>query len=273
MRKAIFLVVVLVLATASVAVGDSIDGFTVIGNGGLSSAVAGVSSNSFWWAGTGASTEVNGSILRSYDFDPLSGSFRGVTPPPFAENGLYSGSLLLSNSFTVNGSQAISLTYGALSGAPFAFGNFAFALLLNDSQVAAVLGVVSPMNLHSTSDEPFLGTIFTSPSPGVQLNVDFQTQAYPAGFQLGSSSYGCFGDSAGPCQSEFTSTYTPGAGTYQLLFGDFGNANAPTAVAVKSVRVPEERTLLESFTALLLSIPYILWRKKAERRPLAMHIR
>ena len=80
MPKAIFLIWVIVLAFAGVAVADS--SFTVVGEGGYSPAVAGVSTNPFWWAGKGTQGTVPGSVLTGYGFDPLAGSFNGVTPAP-----------------------------------------------------------------------------------------------------------------------------------------------------------------------------------------------
>lgn len=248
MRQTISFIFIFVLAFAGVAVADPLN-YTVMGYGGLSPAVAGVSENSFWWAATNtAGATVPGSMLTSYGFDPLSGSARGVTPAPYSSNNLFSGSLLLSTPFTVSGTQALTVSFGELAVRPFAYGNFEFAVLLNSStsQVAALLGIESPMTLVGTEDQNYLGTFFTPLSPGVQMTTDYYHGAYPANFTLGGIQYDqCSGDHAGPCQSELTSTYTPAAGSYQLLFGAYGKGNnGPVAVVVDSVSVPEEGSII-----------------------------
>lgn len=266
MPKVMFLIWTFVLAFAGVAAADSI-GFTVTGSGGLSPAVAGVSANSFWWAGTGPQGTVPGSVLTGYGFDPLSGSFQGVTPPPYSHNDLYTGSLLLSTPFTVNGTQGVTVNFGELSAQQFAYGNFEFAVLLQNSQTAAILGIVSPVaTLVGTEDQNSLGTLFTPLSPGVHLTVNYANAAYPESFQLGGTQFACTGtagDFQGPCQGDFTSAYTPARGTYQLLFGAYGQypRNGPTAVAVKSVSVPEGDTWADLLVSVLaLSLACWRWR-------------
>jgi hypothetical protein len=60
MRKTIFLIWVFAFAFVGIAVADSLN-YTVMGYGGLSPAVAGVSANLFWWAGTDTLGTVPGS--------------------------------------------------------------------------------------------------------------------------------------------------------------------------------------------------------------------
>ncbi len=244
MRNFLFTIAIF-LASTCASWADSLT-YTVVGYGGLSSPIAGVSTNSFWWAGWGGTSlpSVSGTVLTSYGFDPLSATVRGITPAPYAENEVFSGSLLLSNSFTVNGTQGITTTFGGLSAQAFGYETFDFALLLKDSQMAAILGITSPMLPFGIDDEPHPGSNFTSVTPGVQTTVNYQFASYPAGFQLGNMQFGCYNQGsqnwAGPCQSEITSTYMPAAGTYQLLFGNFSKTTATSAIAVKSVTVPEE---------------------------------
>jgi hypothetical protein len=149
-----------------------------------------------------------GLVLTGYDFDPLSGSFQGVTAAPYSHNDLYSGSLLLSMPFAVNGTQGVTVNFGELSAQQFAYGNFECAVLLQNSE-AAILGIVSPVaTVVGTEDENRLGTRFTPLSPGVQLTVNYANAAYPESFQLGGTQFACTGnaDFQGPCQGDFTST-------------------------------------------------------------------
>jgi len=219
------------------------------------------------WAGTSDQSMVSGSVLTQYGFDPLSGSFRGSTPDPFSSNNNFAGSLLLSSSFTVDGTQQLVINFGELSAQKFSNGNFEFAILVQNNQVAAILGLVSPVSTLTGTDSPnHLGTTFEPLTSGVQLLTNYEHQGYPQAFQLGSNLYACtgLGDSNVPCQSDFTSTYQPTAGTYQLMFGAFGKpslSNGVTAVAVKSVKVPEEGVWADILIGLFgLSFAYWRWR-------------
>jgi len=264
-RKFMLLIVALIPSLTGVALADALN-YTLIGNGGTSGPVAGVSANSFMWAGTAEQGTVSGSILTQYGFDPLSGSFRGNTPDPFSSNNNFSGSLLLSSAFTVDGTQQLTVNFGEMSAQKFANGNFEFAALVQNNQVSAILGLVSPVSTLTGTESPnFLGTFFEPLTAGVQLNVNYEHQGYPQPFQLGANVYNCsgLGDSNVPCQSDFTSTYHPAAGTYQLMFGAFGKnslSNGVSAVAVKSVQVPEEGIWTDLFISLLaLSLVYWRW--------------
>jgi hypothetical protein len=252
MRKPVSLLwIIFVLAFAGVASADSLT-YTVMGYGGSSPAVTGVSQNPFYWAASDApSATVSGSVLTTYGFDPLSGAVRGVTPAPYSHNDLYTGSLLLSTPFTVNGAQGLTVNFAEVTAAGFDYGNFEFAVLLQNSQTAAILGLVAPVVPGAVTDEPYAGTVLTPVSPGVQVTTHYYNAGYPGTFQLGSTEFGQFTGnntnlycSNSPCQGLFTSSYTPTAGSYQLLFGSFGNGNNfPAAVAVESVSVPEGDSL------------------------------
>jgi hypothetical protein len=215
--------------------------YTVTGYGGLSPNVSGVSKHHFWWAAANTpGADLSGSVLRSFAFDPLAGAVRGVTPAPYLTIDLYtSGSLLLSIPFTVTGTQKLTVAFGSLAVQKFAWDNFQFATLVQNSQVVAILGLSCPMSLTGTAEQAYLGTNFTPLTAGVQSTAASLHAAYPGSFQLGSIQYNqCSGDKAGPCQDEVVSTYTPTAGTYQLLLGSFSQGrNGPVAVAVKSVAV------------------------------------
>ncbi|MGC0779030.1 MAG: hypothetical protein WCD68_17655 [Candidatus Acidiferrum sp.] len=253
MRKTFSLLgVIFVLAFAGVASADNLN-YIVTGYGGLSPAVTQVSQNAFWWAASNTSSStVSGSVLTTYGFDPLSGtSASGFTPAPYSENGLYTGSLLLSTPFTVNGAQGLTLTWGEVTAAGFDYGNFEFAVLLQNSQTVAILGLVAPVVPGSTSDEKEPGTILTPVSSGVQVTTQYYNSGYPGTFQLGSTEFGEATNNQNgycnnsPCQGQFTSSYTPAAGSYQLIFGSFGNGNNfPAAVTVESVSVPESGNFL-----------------------------
>ena len=263
MRRTVFLISIFILALADGAVADNLS-FTVAGYGGLSPAENGVSDNSFWWAATNTpGAAVPGSALTNYGFDPLSGVLRGNTPAPYASNDLYTGSLLLSTPFTVSGTQGLTVIFGDLAVQKFAWDDFTFAALVQNSQVVSILGLDSPMSISGTAEQAYLGTVFAPLSPGVQMTVDYQHGAYPNGFQLGNIQYNqCSADQAGPCQTELTSTYTPAAGTYQLLFGAFGQGrNGPVAVAVKSVTVSEEKSIIYLLVGLLIGCVFLLCRK------------
>ena len=119
--------------------------------------------------------------------------------------------------------------------------------------MVSVLGLVEPMNLIGPEeDDTGVGTTFEPLSPGVLMITNYYHRYYSAPFQLGSTQFGCYDPTlnatdfqgASDCQGEFTSSYMPADGTYQLLFGSFGHVGAtPVAVAVKSVSVPEEESL------------------------------
>jgi hypothetical protein len=140
----------------------------------------------------------------------------------------------------------LKVNFGEVTAAGFDYGNFEFAVLLQNSQTMAILGLAAPVTLVGTSDEREFGTVFTSMTPGALMTVNFYNAGYPGTFLLGSSAFGNGSNNPqlncdnSPCEGQFTSTYTPGAGTYQLLFGSFGDGrNFPAAVTVESVSVPE----------------------------------
>jgi hypothetical protein len=261
-----------ILAFAGMASADNLT-YSVIGYGGFSSPVTQVSQNGFWWAAsdTPNNSTVSGSVLTSYGFDPLSGSFNGVTPAPFSHNDLYNGSLLLSSPFTVNGSQGLTVNFGEVTARSFDYGNFEFAVLLQNSQTVAIIGLVAPMNLVSPEDEPFLGNVFTPLSSGAQMTSVYYHAGYSGTFQLGNTQFGGISPNcdSGPCEGLFTSTYTPNAGTYQLLFGSFGNGNNfPSAVTVQSVNVPENSSLvfvIFGIVAILFTRYGVIFLKTAAR--------
>jgi hypothetical protein len=74
------------------------------------------------------------------------------------------------------------------------------------------------------------------------VTTDHFNAGYPVSFQLGGTQFGApIGNSQdlycnnSPCQGQFNSSYTPAAGSYQLLLGSFGNDNNfPAAVTVES---------------------------------------
>jgi hypothetical protein len=128
---------------------------------------------------------------------------------------------------------------------------YGFALLLEDGVLHSVLTAVRPDGQTNGDDVPFPGgDLFPEPSPGVVVT---KTTSPGPHFTLGGHTYNdpnavvtsnttCGG---GPCLTDVTSTVTPGAGTYQLLFGAFGGLGWTTmGIAVTEVTVPEVNLLV-----------------------------
>lgn len=238
--------------------------YAVSGYGGLSQPVAGFSTAPFMWIDwTG---NVPGSVLTSYGFNPV------LPGPDFAYNPSVSnagGSLLLSSPFSVNAGSILTVTTSVFTAAQPSVDNIGFTLLLQDSTLKAILANVRPDNINHFGDFGALpGTIYAPPSAGVTMTATTSDYTALTGVSLGGAQYGqildtgsCTGGGGGfgSCVTNVTSSITPGAGTYQLLFGVYNlftspdrryNAfsgdriDKPTALAVKVVNVPEPSSLL-----------------------------
>lgn len=234
----------LLLGIASAAPADTLQlDYTVMGTGGLSGPIAGISNSSFWWTDT--SGTISGSVLANYGFAPITSILT-----PSVDVSSYQGSLLLSSSFTLTAGQTLNVTTTAMTNQSSPFYELDFAVLLQNSQAVAVLSNISPNGLGEVGD---FGQIEnkTLPSAGVSTvltrSAD-QVDAVGTPFTLGASTYNgpLTNSSQANMSAQIMSSYTPGAGTYQLLFGAF---DAPaftreSALAVQSVSVsmPEEGT-------------------------------
>jgi hypothetical protein len=210
---------------------------TVSGTGGVSSPVPGFSDTSFQWIdNTGG---VSSSVLSSvYGYNI------------FQQAGLTgTGSLLLSNPFTLGATSTLDVSFSLFTAENhgLSFNELGFAILLQNSQMVAVLGATRPDGANHVGDfGNFPGVTYLGPSAGVTTtyNVHPNGSDVPV-MTLGSQQYGTLIDLASCgqfCMTDVNSSYTPGAGTYQILYGSFvffdPNPHA-AGVAVKSVKVPE----------------------------------
>jgi len=234
----------LVLGLPAMARADSLGlTYIVTGTGGLSQATPGLSNAPFWSIDTSApGGQVTGSVLVPYGFDAFTSALpigSGVFPA-FETNGVL-GSFLLSSSFMLNADESASVSFSALTNSAQPYFDLAFGALLRNGSVAAILGVVRPDGFNVWSDMPGPSSSrYPLPSPGVSSTI---ATSGPRNLVLDGVQYGQPskpGDCFDRCITEVTSTLTPGAGSYQLLFGVFG---APHALAVTSVSVPEPGTL------------------------------
>ena len=220
---------------------------TVTGTGGSSAAVPGFSGSSFEWIDdTGG---VNASTLSSvFGYNV----FDSGTGQPGT------GSLLLSNTFTVNGSSTIDVDFSIFTAENpgSSFNELGFAALLQNGQLVAILGASRPDGINHIGDFGDVPSLtFQGPSSGVTSTLTGGTLPV---MTLGSQQYGTVvngASCASNCLTNINSTYTPGAGTYQILYGSFvfdgPNPNA-AGLAVQSVNVPEPNSLEMAFVAMLL---------------------
>lgn len=239
MRKCMFLILLMAISMSGSVWADSFPlTYTATGTGGLSQPVAGISNSSFWWANN--SGTIPGSVLSSYGFSLL-------TDP--SRNDQFSGSLLLSSSFTLNDGDTLNVAATALQADFFAWPSDTFGVLLQGSQVDAVLFNVRPDGIPCVDGAYGCGPTpgNTAPSPGVTTSTTRSSLTNIA--VVGGVDYGAVTDASRcgyNCQLNIASSYAPGAGTYQLLFGSVYWSGAygwgdyhPTAVVVENVSVPE----------------------------------
>lgn len=215
--------------------------FSVNGTGGPSSALPPVSDSPFWWVdSTGG---VSGAAMAPFGFDLFQGP--GVNGIPDG----WSGSLLTSSAFTLSEGETLNIALQLLSEASEPWYGLGFAVLLEDSTVKAILANSRPDGIGHFGDLAHPPDVdFNGAGPG----VGFKSKSGPigGGFQLGSGQYGqpsligsCL---VRVCETSILSSITPGAGTYQLLFGSYSLGGPRTALAVTDVStsVPEPATLL-----------------------------
>lgn len=250
--------------------------YSVSGSGGISAPQAPLGSNSFTWIdNTGG---VSGSLFGQDGFNPLT----AYVPTDWV------GSTLLSNPFSLGGQDTLSVTATMFSQQWFSagLGNLdtnGFALLLEGSTVKAILFDSRPDGGHDMLN--------IAGPPGYSFQLPTSNVAYDLNHKVGDplhydsvdvtlggtnyyplippplnqlSTYCGYGppqsDGGEVCSSITTSSFTPGAGTYQLLFGMFsltgqaleangGGPQTPAALAVDTVtitRVPESASWLSA---------------------------
>lgn len=242
--KSVSIVVAVIFATAlmpSVALSSELDlgalSYTVFGDGGISQPIAGFSNTPFLFLNaTGNQTMSN---MEAY----------GVTVP----SNTTLGSILVSSAFTLTAAQSISVTINFLSNdAPIY--DFGGAYLVSNGALVSTLYYVTPEPQVSASP----GVIQTPDSitfQGDQITLGDVTYGPSRLCVVGDS--GCdTGTTIGGSTDWVTSSYAPGAGTYQLLFAAFntGEPIAPSGLAIQSVAVPEPDGLLLIFIGIGIPI-------------------
>jgi len=236
--------------------------FTVTGTGSQSQGMSGVSGSPFWWID--ATGGVTGASVSPYGFDLYAG--QGVTGIPDP----WTGSLLTSSAFTLADGETLNVAMSLLSRRSDDYYSLGFAVLLEDSTIKAVLANVRPDGIEHFGDLPNPPDVnFTRPGPTVAYSQN--SGPMDDGFALGGSQYGqqsligsCL---VRTCETSILSSITPGAGTYQLLFGTFGIGSG-SALAVTSITTSADTSVPEPGTLALLAIPVALGfaRRRGWRR-------
>lgn len=274
MKQHILAAILVAALASSVAHADSLDlTFTVSGNGGLSQAQTGVSDSQFWWADS--SGTVPASTVAATGFVPFPAFEKFVDMLGFGAG----GSLLTSSAFTLGADQMLDVNFSILTGntnwisPDFRVSPHGFALLIQDNgspivlaNTTATLGdfftietagpptsphYVSPADGHFTPVSP---GVTTTATPLMPLNTGPNADSLDLTFgdlhfwndPLMAADCGCSLDVA--------SSYTPGAGTFRLVFGIYnywGGTAVPSqwsdgVIAVKGVdvsNVPEPSSL------------------------------
>src|SRR5262249_31884777 len=162
--------------------------------------------------------------------------------------------------FTLGDGEALNVALTLLSTVSDNWYGLGFAVLLEDSTVTAILASSRPDGIGHFGDLPHPTDVdFNKP----RSDVAFKATSGPisSNFQLG----GMFGPSGliGSCQflvceTSILSSITPGAGTYQLLFGSFEldgrSGSAVSALAVTDVSTTGPKTVPQPATLLLLGL-------------------
>ncbi len=204
--------------------------YTVQGYGGLAPSTPPISNNDFWWVNS--SGGVLGTQLANYGFDMVVGAY-----PPRDQ---LSGSLLLSSDFKLKAGETLKIEAAILCNYTQLQGNVGFAVLLQNSQLVAVLANLRAKGTTVLFDTNPIASL-TPEGPGVTLAKN--TFTFPDVIDIGGVTYGPTGQAF---QTDITTTVEssiePGEGSYQLLFGAFGKDNQfPTTIAVQSVAVHKHR--------------------------------
>jgi hypothetical protein len=166
------------------------------------------------------------------------------------------GSLLSSAPISLNAGDTISVNFSVLATTDFVLGSVGFAMLLKDGAIDAVLAAVDARG-GSTFESLTHPVSDNFPVSGSGVSAALDASHAPVDFTLGTTEYNAPKTSIPQCdpglrrcQTDVVTSYTPGAGTYQLLFGMFqmglDDGRGPSALAVRSVNiqaVPEPGTL------------------------------
>jgi hypothetical protein len=223
--KILFLGASVCMVAPFVAEADLDLNYTVYGNGGLSQPIAGLSDAPFWWVDTTGNVTAP-DIATQYGYQVAESHPSALYP------GI--GSLLLSSAFELNVSDTLSVTVDRITNEYTPGYDSTFAVLLENGQLRDILYEQTD-TLNEVGDTIILGGIQYGPCHPV---ID-----------------GCIATGSSGWQ---TFSVTPGAGTYQLLFGalDTNTCCVTTALAIGPVRVPEPRQ--EELLALSLAILFCL---------------
>ena len=271
-----FLVVILASAPLTASAG-LIDSYTVIGNGAASSSISGLTDEPFWWIDyTGGAGFLD---LESYGFYPAP----AVGDPSSAWYGANaSGSLLLSSPFDLADGESLTVEMALITEKRDRWnidGDVGFALLLEEGVLRAVLANSRPdgnLSIYTSLSHP-ADLWLTPTSPGVTAST---TVGDAIEMTLGDGRYGQRLDTSycvTECIRDITSTFSPGAGSYQLLFGMYNvsgeiDEERRSALLVKSVTVAEPSalavTVAEPSTLVLLFLATI-GLCRLQRRPTA----
>lgn len=207
--------------------------FTIIGTGGVSLPQTDVSRDRFWWINTDGPASPE--IVLATGFVPFN-AFSQVAQP---------ASVLFSDPFTLRHAESLEVTFALLSALTPDQINFGanspegFALLLQNGQLVAVLANTRAdgrtfYNNEFTFPKPLpQDCVYTPPSAGVTITV--APQLIDVDVTLGGHRYAPVIPNPGfgycGCELPITASVTPGAGTYQLLFGiyDFHADSESTA--------------------------------------------
>ena len=184
-------------------------GYTIQGRGGV---------GLFWLDDAG---QITWSALAGYNFDLLpgsSGEWQSTTV----------GSFLLSMPFSLASNDTLSVVADLFSAQAYPYYEVGFALLVTGMQLKAVLFACRPDGINHIADLGAVpGTVFAAPSPGVQTKI---TIGGPFKVILGGREYGhVVSPSDGKTSAIVTTSYVPGAGSYQILFGMF-SVSGPLSV-------------------------------------------
>src|SRR4051812_15709616 len=213
--------------------------YTVIGTGGFSQPITPISNQPFWW--TDSTGGISGETLGPF----------GYNPAPSFPLSTWTGSLLRSNPFSLTDDDTLSIDVLQFKQHDRQVYNVGFGLLLEDSQLRAILFNRRSDGGRQVGDAVSPpGYLFPSPTPGVEMTLTAAGDPLHFGnmpVTLGGITYGPVGapeyycgSNAVPnnfCSTEIKSSYRPGLGIYELLFGQFTIVPTypPSGMAVKSV--------------------------------------
>jgi hypothetical protein len=168
--------------------------------------------------------------------------------PIYTTDSNFTGGLLLSSEFVVDSTQTLDVSYTvATAGERYhLYEDIGFAALLQNGIVTALLGAVRPDGSARFGDLAIPQSyVFPLPSPGVAYTYTGSAIGALTPFQLGGIQYGIRtgADQCDICATTVHSSMAVGPGTYQLLFGAFGD-DPDLVLAVTSATVPEPGTLV-----------------------------